>query len=196
MKKFYLFFYPLVCLILHSCEGLLSSSGHSPLIKEQVSAEIEEIQFSLRNHSTQLQIFSERLDQLEESPKKSEKEPSSLLNQKITSLEKKNEELRLEVNRLTEYIVNMGNSLKGYQDCLQALDKKVQDVGKLRQLLQQASKNITDPQASQNYIVKPGDSLQKIAHQFHTSVEEIQKQNHLKNDKILIGQELIIHSSK
>jgi peptidoglycan endopeptidase LytE len=40
--------------------------------------------------------------------------------------------------------------------------------------------------------VKPGDSLWKLAKQYRTSVKEIKSANHLKSDRLIIGQRLYI----
>ncbi|MDD3690688.1 MAG: LysM peptidoglycan-binding domain-containing protein [Bacteroidales bacterium] len=43
------------------------------------------------------------------------------------------------------------------------------------------------------YTVKNGDYLGKIAHKYNVSVANIKKWNHLKSDKINVGQRLMIH---
>ena len=42
------------------------------------------------------------------------------------------------------------------------------------------------------YVVKPGDSLWKIARMFHTSVERIMELNHLSDSTIRPGDRLIL----
>ena len=42
------------------------------------------------------------------------------------------------------------------------------------------------------YVVQPGDSLWKIAREFHTSVDEIMKTNHLTDSAIYPGDKLIL----
>ena len=42
------------------------------------------------------------------------------------------------------------------------------------------------------YIVQPGDSLWKIAREYHTSVEEIMNVNHLSSSEIRPGDKLIL----
>ncbi len=43
---------------------------------------------------------------------------------------------------------------------------------------------------SKEYIIKPGDSLSKIARKFHTTVELLKKSNRLKSDTIRAGRKL------
>lgn len=45
---------------------------------------------------------------------------------------------------------------------------------------------------SKPYIVKPGDTLSKIAGKFNTTVGEIQSNNRLKSTRLQIGQELLL----
>jgi membrane-bound lytic murein transglycosylase D len=45
------------------------------------------------------------------------------------------------------------------------------------------------------YIVKRGDSLYKIAHDFNTTVGKIKKDNDLKSDTLDVGQKIVIQSS-
>jgi LysM repeat protein len=42
------------------------------------------------------------------------------------------------------------------------------------------------------YIVRPGDSLEKIARIYETSSDELKKLNQLSNDLIIVGQELMV----
>ncbi|MCX8082304.1 MAG: LysM peptidoglycan-binding domain-containing protein [bacterium] len=51
---------------------------------------------------------------------------------------------------------------------------------------------IVKPKESKTYIVKSGDTLEKIAEKFATSVSEIKKANNLKSDVVYIGQKLTI----
>ncbi|WP_178086850.1 LysM peptidoglycan-binding domain-containing protein [Methylacidimicrobium tartarophylax] len=48
------------------------------------------------------------------------------------------------------------------------------------------------PPGSTKYTVKQGDSLWKISRKFKISVEALRKANGLKNDRLQIGQELIV----
>ncbi|QSR85668.1 LysM peptidoglycan-binding domain-containing protein [Methylacidimicrobium sp. B4] len=48
------------------------------------------------------------------------------------------------------------------------------------------------PPGSTKYAVKQGDSLWKISRRFKITVEALRKANGLKNDRLQIGQELIV----
>ena len=50
--------------------------------------------------------------------------------------------------------------------------------------------------SSQEYVVKKGDNLYDIAKKFDVSVDELKKENNLKNARLDIGDELIIPSSE
>lgn len=51
------------------------------------------------------------------------------------------------------------------------------------------------PPGSTKYAVKQGDSLWKISRKFKITVDSLRKANGLKNDRLQIGQELIIPPS-
>lgn len=46
------------------------------------------------------------------------------------------------------------------------------------------------------YVVKSGDNLVRIARNHHVSVKELRAANHLKTDRITVGQKLVIPSAK
>ena len=54
------------------------------------------------------------------------------------------------------------------------------------------SKSSADSNADRTYVIRQGDSLYKIAHTFHTSVESLKTNNGLKSAKLRIGQKLRI----
>lgn len=74
------------------------------------------------------------------------------------------------------------NIIKKYE--LDALDKLEESPQYL------AQKN--DTQISKSYVVRPGDTLSKIAKKNNTSVEQIQQANRLRNSNLQIGQELAL----
>jgi len=53
--------------------------------------------------------------------------------------------------------------------------------------------SLPSPTASRKYyIVKPGDTLLRVAKAHHTTVNELKEINHLKNDRLLVGEELLL----
>lgn len=68
-----------------------------------------------------------------------------------------------------------------------------QEQLRLDSLAKEAEKKVEPEVKTITYIVKNGDYLGKIAKKHHVSVSQIMKWNHLKKDKINIGQRLIIY---
>lgn len=68
-----------------------------------------------------------------------------------------------------------------------------QEQYRLDSLAKEAEKKAESEVKAITYVVKNGDYLGKIAKKHHVSVSEIMKWNRLKNDKINIGQRLIIY---
>ena len=58
---------------------------------------------------------------------------------------------------------------------------------------QPASKNVSAaPVRKTTYIVRPGDTLSKIAATFHTSVEKLKAWNHLRSTRLAVGEKLVV----
>src|SRR5207249_8755881 len=56
-----------------------------------------------------------------------------------------------------------------------------------------ASKNVSAaPVRKTTYIVRPGDTLSKIAATFHTSVEKLKAWNHLRSTRLAVGEKLVV----
>jgi peptidoglycan endopeptidase LytE len=101
-----------------------------------------------------------------------------------------------DLRSLMAYANQTTSSLSQYRDHIQEIDRKIEEVAKLRSTLTQISKTYSSPESAPTYKVKSGDSLEKIARKHRVSVEALKRDNHLSSDKIVAGQELIISSSE
>lgn len=195
MKYYPLFILFILLSILSSCEHL------SQLTKRQIDFPIQEIQSSLidlerqcQKNSVDIQLVEERVENQEKFSTVTHKGESALLKKDFLVLEKKLEKLQSELTHFMNDFSEMSSIIQEQRHQIDDLTVKLQEIGKLRKILSQATKSDVETK-SQRYIVKSGDSLQKIARQFHISIEELKKENHLETDKIFVGQQLTIPST-
>jgi len=77
---------------------------------------------------------------------------------------------------------------------LDELEKRFQgqqkEVANLRSALKMLLQSLDEDGVKEEYTVKAGDTLEKIASRFHTTIGAIKKTNRLKNDRIYVGQKL------
>ena len=108
-------------------------------------------------------------------------------------------QLSSHANETTSALTQYKNRINELEKEIFSQNKKLEEVAKLNATLQTVMKSLREVAGIKNanvYKVKSGDSLEKIAKMYKVSVEEIKKENHLDQDLIVIGQELIIPSQK
>ena len=74
---------------------------------------------------------------------------------------------------------------------LQQQNRRFDEIAKLKNHIEGVAKQFP-PSDEKAHKVRPGDSLEKIARLYKTSVERIKKANGLEQDLIVVGQELRI----
>jgi LysM repeat protein len=119
----------------------------------------------------------------------------SLLEKKVSKLEKTLEKTANDLQTLSSSSTETLNKVHEMEQRLLSHEKRLDEVIKLKNTLTSISKAMKErsyetPASAKTYHVKAGDTLEKIARIHSVSVEEIQKLNNLKNDKIVVGQEL------
>jgi len=200
-------------IITSGCSPLKSSPHEQKhqmeLTLHEVQTNLDDVRHDLNCYQTEQQILDGRINNQE----------NALLELKRHHLEKqlsKIETLFEQLAQLERNLKNLENVHKSTNDNLQNLvqhanetsaalaqyrekiheleitiqhqDQKFHDVAKLKGLLETLSSNSTEN--VQIYRVRSGDSLEKIAKMHHTHVGAIKRLNHLKDDLIVIGQEL------
>lgn len=96
------------------------------------------------------------------------------------------------------YTVKSGDTLYGIAnrygltvDELKSMNNLTSNTLSIGQVLK-VNKGLAPSDTSDYYIVKPGDSLYKIANMFNTSVNELKRVNNLTSNLLSIGQRLLI----
>jgi LysM repeat protein len=175
--------------------GLRSNQDH---LFEELKTEIADLKHALHGTDVELKLLEERVETQETVSTKGD---IAALQRKLSGLEKTIDKLNGDIRSLMTYANQTTSSLSQFQaqyrDQILAIDKKFDEVAKLRSTLTQMSNvHSTSESSSQAYLVKAGDSLEKIARKFHVSVEALKRDNQLLTDKIVIGQELAIPPSE
>ncbi len=143
---------------------------------EEIRTEIADLKHSIHATEIELHLLEEKLENQAASK-------TDYLEEEITTLEKKIRTLE-----------KTQDKAYSYANQIQALDRKVEDMGQIKTALASVSKYIEAKKPSL-YQVKSGDSLSKIAKAYGTSVETLKVINRLEGDKILIGQLLQLPAS-
>ena len=145
----------------------------------QVRAELDDIKHDLNSYEIEHHILEGKVTDLESTLQehgevlKLEELHSELerLDKQIKVLGKKQNEVVADIRQLTQHANETTLALSQYKEKLSLLDK------------------------AQTYIIKSGDTLEKIARKHETTVESIKTANNLKDDLILIGDEITIPKS-
>lgn len=181
-------------LLLGGCSSTLTAlRGDQDHVFDELRTEIADLKHALHTTEVELKLLEDRFDNQEPAQKGASADVASL-QKKMSSLEKNIDKINVDLRSLMTYANQTTTSLTEYKNQIQEIDKKLEEIGKLRSTLSQFSKGYTvaAEASSQTYRVKSGDSLEKIARKFQVSVESLKENNDLKSDKIVIGQELVI----
>ncbi len=177
--------------LIWGCTSTLTAlKGNNDHLFEEMKTEIADLRHALHGTEVELKLLEEKFDSREDQHA-SPKGDVVTLQRKISLLEKTIDKMNVELKSLMNYANQTTTSLSQYRDQIQEIDRKLGEVSKLRSTLTQISKTYSAPE-EQTYHVKSGDSLEKIARKFNTSIDALKKDNQLPTDKIVIGQELKI----
>jgi LysM repeat protein len=177
------------------------------LTLHRIRTDLEEIKHDMTSYQMQLQILEgkitagddliaavkERLQETQKSAWNQIEYQISLLEKKSKTIEVQNETLASHLGQLQQYAADTTKALTQYKE-------KIKDLEKIVSLNQESIEQIKLKKSSQpktdrpfkTYVVRPGDSLEKIARIHETSTEDIKKLNQLSHDLIIVGQELIV----
>lgn len=183
----------------------LAAKSHSGLYSspewDEIKLEIDDLKHALHTAQVELSIQEERLKKQEgvvQKQGKDLKESSQLavLEKRVVSLEKMLEKVIADVRSINSSLTQISTHLDQVQGHLSVQEEKLGEVGKLKTTLTSIAQAVRSPSPatpstdSKMYLVKAGDSLEKIARAHNISVENLRKLNHLSQDKILVGQQL------
>ncbi|MBX9924480.1 MAG: LysM peptidoglycan-binding domain-containing protein [Rhabdochlamydiaceae bacterium] len=210
MEKFSTWILGTSMLFLASCQShmaVLQQDKHeSSVAYHEVRAELADLKHAVSNAQVEIQILEERLQSQEALIQKTKTGPvSSSLDNKASSLEKRlfaieqiQDKIQADLKQLSSHANQTSSCLQQYSAKISGLEQNVErqnkmiyDLSDLKSSLKTLKTSIAK-ETSSTYTVKSGDSLEKIARNHQVSTDALKKANQLSQNKILIGQELII----
>lgn len=189
--------------------------AHSPGMK-QLHDNINQIRHGLNNHEHELRQIDEKFSSMESIVEGMQlklldhsKVHKELLQNSKTSLEAKIGDLELvtkgllvDLNSIKNRVNETNSFLSEYKQQMSVVEKAIENQNKNIENLHAAMKTLmlvlqggeTSDAVSDLYVVKSGDSLEKIANAHSTTVKALKELNNLTADRIKIGQKLKIPS--
>jgi LysM repeat protein len=173
-----------------------SNNKESQVLLEEMRQEVADVKHSLKSTQVSVQILEEKFQDQDQS--------LSTLKYQATQKNPKSEQLSFEMNNLeqrVEYLEKLRDkidqALQKIQECEHELAHQklyLEDVGQLKSTLTSISHAMHQNKSPsiKKHRVKPGETLEKIAKQYRTTVFALKKINHLTDDRILIGSDIEI----
>jgi LysM repeat protein len=199
-----------------SCSPLRSSPNDEKhqleLTLHEIQTNLDDLRHGINCFQTELQILDGRIKYYENtlaSLKQNDLEKHQakidqiatqiqLLEKKWASLEKGQQGDNKELRDLSSHANETSAALSQFKDRISELEQEIfsqnrrfEELAKLKGNIESLAKGLR-VESFKLYKVRAGDSLEKIARNHRTSVEQIKKLNNLDQDLIVVGQELKI----
>lgn len=149
-------------------------------ILEELRTEIADLKHAVHATEVEIHLLEENLENQTDSKVGQLAEVVDDISRKVATLDKNQERAAADLKNLVTHANQTTHSLSQYRDRIKELDRKLERAQPIHKKIGE-----TIPQ---NYRVQSGDSLQKIARVYHTSVENLKHLNGLKGDTIFVGQ--------
>lgn len=176
---------------------------------DTLKIDVQELSQGLKSQRSEMEILHEKISSLQaalealKDPSSKEdigleKEKLASLEKRVAQIEKNHKTLIADLKTLKDHLNDSGIALEKCQEELKSLDSTLSsDIKTLKSSLQSMLCLLQGkPSEGGTYVVKPGDSLGKIALDHHISIKELKVLNDLQNDQIVVGQKLQISSKK
>ena len=194
----------LPAILLTGCTAVNSSSKDSKhqmeLTLHKVRTDVEDLRHDLNTYEIEHHVLEGKLiDQeriittlkakLSDGNKGKLEQDIDTLNKKLHQLTKEQEKVLTDIRKLSSHANDTTTALGQFRDKISLYEKTLDtqkehllEVKKLRENLASLTREI--------YIVKSGDSLEKIAKTHNMTVDALKRANNLSKDLIVVGQEL------
>ncbi|MGE5196374.1 MAG: LysM peptidoglycan-binding domain-containing protein [Anaerolineae bacterium] len=198
--------------------ALNSNRRQNDFILDELRFEIADLKSSLTALKTDLQLLEEKTEEQRQSAaQKSPKVALELANdlqKQLSSVEKNLRELyRIQdkvnheldqFHRFSEetraFFLQYRGKIASFEEAITEHSQKLNEVAKLKSTLvsisQAMQKEPVLEKSLQTHKIRSGETLEKIARTYQTSVEKIMRLNNLDNDRIMVGQELRIPNER
>ena len=178
------------------------------LTLHRIRTDLEEIKHDLSSYQMQLQIIEgqmissedligamkERFQENQKTTWSQLEYQIGLLEKKSKALESKQDQIAHDLSHLNHYASDTTKALAQYKEKIKEMEKSLILSNELadQAKVKKAGIALKEEKPLKTYVVRSGDSLDKIARLYETSIEELKKLNQLTNDLIMVGQELIV----
>jgi len=206
MKKQCLFLLPAI--FLTGCGSMSSSKGEKhqmELSLHKVRTEVEDIKHELNTYEIEHHVIEGKLIDQEQTIASLRQQVAELksgkldsfvqelqnLEKKLQQVSKKQEKIVTDIRQLSSHANDTTTALSQYKDKIAQFEKAIQGQNVQLQEISKIKEGITKLAEVENpktYKVKAGDSLEKIARDNHTTVEELKRLNQMTTDLIVIDQ--------
>ena len=207
MSKYSIWALIVTSLMMTSCNthmAVLQQDKHENTVAlNEMRSELADLKHALNNAQVEIQILEEQVQNQESLSKKPKVGVSSPNDSKLPQLERRlavleqmQEKIHADLKQLSSHANQTSTCLQQYSAKISELEQNVErQKGDLRSSLKTLTSSLStevETSSSGTYKVKSGDSLEKIARNHKVSVDALKKANGLSQNKILVGQELII----
>ncbi len=169
---------------LASPKGGVLDKGRAAIAYQEMKATIDDLTYELNRYKVELEILQEKIASLEGAH--SGGTSSTFPPEKMASLEKR-------LARLEEKEEAIITDLKTISRSIKETEKMVSEVSSLKSSLRSTIALLEGKSESgEEYIVKKGDSLDRIAAHYKTTIQALKEKNQIKGVTIFPGQKLII----
>ncbi|MDN3505613.1 MAG: LysM peptidoglycan-binding domain-containing protein [Simkaniaceae bacterium] len=164
----------IACLLLLLSFSLEARNNQYQNTLEEVRIALMDVRKDFSEQKIELELLKEQLAKLQSNEK---------LQKRIDEIEKTQNKIVTDLRQLSGFTTQASNSLA-------VLEKQVHEVTKLKGTLTSISKAIGSN--SPIHQVSSGESLEKIARKYNTTVSDLKRINGLTSNTIIIGQNLKI----
>lgn len=180
------------------------------LALREMRSQIEDFKYQLNKYEVELQIVEGKADsqgstlnqvrqdlsKLNENDRGLVESTFALYDKKIEKLEGMEENLKKDLLLLKEHTQEFITSLSQFKQKIDSNESQISDqkrfIEHLRTSLEAVMKYVEGPKGGDGvyYVVQPGDSLERIAKENQSSIEQLKDLNHITSDLIVVGQKL------
>lgn len=205
-------FLPITLLFATGCTAVSSSPKEEKqkveLTLSKIRSEIEDIKADLNTYEIEHHILEGKLSDHEQTLASLQQETLEQYASKLdtlvtemdsvttdlTSIQEKQKAVLSDISQLSNHANDTSSALGQYKTKLESLERlietqdgKFEQVAELKKTLQ-AIVELQNESDARAYTVQAGDTLEKIAMTFQTSVDAIKKANNRTNDLIIVGE--------